>query len=131
MVEVKSATGAKEYHRDDAAIQGVRGPSGGIAVAIDRGRLCRYVLDVSRERRLSRPVSRRGLTAETMARERRFGVGSRGSGGPRFERRAGDIHGEALRGSVSVWLLGVLPSREAPVEFPVSWLPNVRTKKLN
>jgi hypothetical protein len=131
MVEVKSATEVKDYHRDDAAIQAyvarVSGlPLEAIAVAtVDTGwtypggGVYRGLL------------VEEDVTAETMSREaevRGWIEAAQGVVGSRVEPMIST--GSHCNEPFPCGFLEYCRSREAPVEHPVSWLPNVRTKVL-
>jgi hypothetical protein len=131
MVEVKSATTVKDYHRDDAAIQAyvarVSGlPLESISVAtVDTGWV--YPGDGDYQALLLEE----DLTAETMSREaevRGWIEAAQAVVGSRIEPLIST--GTHCNEPFACGFLEYCRSREAPVEFPVTWLPNVRTKKL-
>jgi len=131
MVEVKSATGVKEYHRDDAAIQAFVARQAGLPLQS----ICIAYVDTS----WTYPGSEdyRGLfleedlTAETMTREaevRDWIAGAQAVLGSRVEPAIST--GRHCEDPFPCGFLEYCRSREAPVEFPVTWLPNIRTKVL-
>ncbi|HWS61576.1 MAG TPA: DUF2779 domain-containing protein, partial [Steroidobacteraceae bacterium] len=131
MVEVKSATIVKDYHRDDAAIQAyvarVSGlPPNSISVAtVDTG----WVYPGGEDYRGL--LVEEDLTVETMSREaevRGWIEAAQAVVGSRVEPMISTGH--HCNEPFPCGFLAYCRSREAPVEFPVSWLPNVRTKKL-
>jgi hypothetical protein len=131
MVEVKSATAVKDYHRDDAAIQAyvARGsglPLESIAVAtVDTG----WTYSGGGEYRGL--LVEEDLTAETLARQaevRGWIEAAQAVVGSRVEPVIST--GSHCNEPFPCGFLEYCRSREAPVEFPVTWLPNIRTKVL-
>lgn len=131
MVEVKSSTEVKDYHRDDAAIQSyvVRAagvPLESVAVAtvntnfvyLGDGHYEGLLVeeDVS-EGTLARAVEVREWIAEAQAVVGASAEPLRATG-----KHCGD--------PFECGFLNYCQSRETPVEFPVSWLPRIATKKL-
>ena len=131
MVEVKSSSEVKEYHREDAAIQAyvVRAagvPLESVAVATVNTNFV-YAGDGHYEgllveedvtdECLARAAEVRGWIAEAQAVVTSLSEPSRATG-----KHCGD--------PFECGFLNYCRSREAPVEFPVSWLPRIATKKL-
>jgi hypothetical protein len=131
MVEVKSSTAVKTYHRDDAAIQAYVARMAGVALESIS------VATVDTSWTYSGDGDYRGLlveedvTGETLAREAEVRGWIEAAQAVVSSRTEPLIStGSHCHEPFTCGFLEYCRSREAPVEFPVTWLPNVRTKKL-
>jgi hypothetical protein len=131
LVEVKSATTVKDYHRDDAAIQAYVARAAGLTLesisvaTVDTS----WVYPGGGE--YGGLLVEEDVTADTMSREaevRDWIEAAQAVVGSRVEPLIST--GSHCHEPFPCGFLAYCRSREAPVEFPVTWLPNIRTKKL-
>jgi hypothetical protein len=131
MVEVKSATGVKDYYRHDAAIQAFVARSAGarlesVAIAyVDK------TFEYAGEGDYRRLLREEDVTEETLGR----GEEVRGwiAAAQAIARQASEPErstGDHCDDPFTCGFQDYCRSREHSVEYPVSWLPNIQTKAL-
>jgi CRISPR/Cas system-associated exonuclease Cas4 (RecB family) len=131
MVEVKSATGVKDYYRHDAAIQAFVARCAGIRLESIAIAYVDKTFDYAGDRDYQGFLREEDVTEETLGREeevREWIADAHAIVGQASEpeRPTGDHCEDPFPCGFQEYCR----SREHPVEYPVSWLPNVRTKAL-
>jgi Domain of unknown function(DUF2779) len=131
MVEVKSATGIKDYYRDDAAIQAFVARSAGVRLESIAVAYVDNAWVYQGDRDYQGLLLEEDVTEETLDRAeevRGWIVDARAIVGQASEpeRPMGDHCEKPFPCGFQAYCR----SREHSVEYPVAWLPNIRTKAL-
>lgn len=131
MVEVKSSTSVKDYHRNDAAIQSHIARSAGVPLAsialahIDSGWVCPGNGDY---RGLLKECD---LTSEAFSRDgevKEWIAAAHKTVAKRAEPKIGT--GEQCGSPFDCGFIGYCQSQEPQAEYPARWLPSIRTNAL-
>jgi len=131
MIEVKSSTGVKNYHRDDAAIQSHIARSAGVPLAsialahIDSDWVCPGNGDY---RGLLKECD---LTSEAFSRDgevKEWIAAAHKTVAKRAEPKI--CTGEQCGSPLDCGFIGYCQSQEPQAEYPVRWLPSIRTNAL-
>lgn len=131
MVEVKSATRVKEYYRHDAAIQAFVARCAGVQLESIAVAYVDKTFEYAGDKDYRALLREEDVTEETSSRDEEVrgwigeahGIVSQAA---EPERATGDHCEDPFPCGFQAYC----QSREQPVEYPVSWLPNVRTKAL-
>ncbi len=131
MVEVKSATSVKEYYRNDAAIQAFVARSAGVRLESVAIAYVDKEFEYAGDGDYGKLLREEDVTDETFAR------------GEEVRGWIADAHtvvgqaseperptGDHCQDPFACGFQAYCRSREHPVEYPVSWLPNIKTKAL-
>lgn len=131
MVEVKSSTSIKDYHRDDAAVQAFVARSAGVPlVAIALAHIDKAWVYPGGNA-YQGLLKEQDLTAEAFSRKSEVKAWvAEAQAIARKRKEPAIATGRHCTDPYGCGFLGYCQNRETPTQYPVSWLPRVRSKAL-